>query len=64
MAKSDFNNSVFVVKVYEHTTPSIVEVFPATEQGISDARQYCQIMERTGKEGRYEVVVPITQTNH
>lgn len=21
MAKSDFNNSVFVVKVYEHTTP-------------------------------------------
>lgn len=23
MAKSDFNNSVFVVKVYEHTTPSI-----------------------------------------
>ena len=32
MAKSDFNNSVFVVKVYEHTTPSIVEVFPATEQ--------------------------------
>lgn len=37
MTKSDFNNSVFVVKVYEHTTPSIVEVFPATEQGISDA---------------------------
>ena len=63
MAKSDFNNSVFVVKVYEHTTPSIVEIFPATEQGISDAYQYCQIMERTGK-GRYEVVVPITQTNH
>lgn len=62
MAKSDFNNSVFVVKVYEHTTPLIVEVFPATEQGISDAYQYCQIMERTGK-GRYEVVVPITQTN-
>lgn len=58
MAKSDFNNSVFVVKVYEHTTP-----FPATEQGISDAYQYCQIMERTGK-GRHEVVVPITQTNH
>lgn len=63
MAKSDFNNSVFVVKVYEHTTPSIVEVFPATEQGISDAHQYCEIMERTGK-GRYDVVVPITQTNH
>lgn len=62
MAKSDFNDSVFVVKVYERTTP-IVEVFPATEQGISDAYQYCQIMERTGK-GRYEVVVPITQTNH
>ena len=58
MAKSDFNNSVFVVKVYEHTTPSIVEVFPATEQGISDAYQYCQIMERTGK-GRYEVIAPI-----
>lgn len=34
MAKSDFNNSVFVVKVYEHTTPLIVEIFPATEQGI------------------------------
>lgn len=63
MAKSDFNNSVFVVKVYEHTNPLIVEIFPATEQGISDARQYCEIMERTGK-GRYEVVVPITQTNH
>jgi hypothetical protein len=63
MAKSDFNNSVFVVKVYEHTTPSIVEVFPATEQGISDAHRYCEIMERTGK-GRYDVVVPITQTNH
>lgn len=31
MAKSDFNNSVFVVKVYERTTPLIVEVFPATE---------------------------------
>lgn len=62
MAKTDFNNSVFVVKVYEHTTPSIVEVFPATEQGISDARQYCEIMERTGK-GRYDVVVRITQTN-
>lgn len=60
MAKSDFNNSVFVVKVYEHTTPSIVEVFPATEQGISDAHRYCEIMERTGK-GRYDVVVPITQ---
>lgn len=58
MAKSDFNNSVFVVKVYEHINPSIVEVFPATEQDISDAHQYCQIMERTGK-GRYEVVVPI-----
>lgn len=29
----------------------------------SDFNQYCQIMERTGK-GRYEVVVPITQTNH
>lgn len=28
MAKSDFNNSVFVVKVYEHTTPLIVEIFP------------------------------------
>lgn len=54
MAKSDFNNSVFVVKVYEHTTPLIVEIFPATEQGISDAYQYCEIMERTGK-GRYEV---------
>mgnify|MGYP003201134180 CR=1 FL=1 len=27
MAKSDFNNSVFVVKVYEHITPLIVEVF-------------------------------------
>lgn len=26
MAKSDFNNSVFVVKVYEHTTPSIKEL--------------------------------------
>lgn len=63
MAKSDFNNSVFVVKVYERTAPLIVEIFPATEQGISDAYQYCQIMERTGK-GRYEVVVPITQTNH
>lgn len=63
MAKLDFNNSVFVVKVYEHTNPLIVEVFPATEQGISDARQYCEIMERTGK-GRYDVVVPITQTNH
>lgn len=37
MAKLDFNNSVFVVKVYEHTIPLIVEVFPATEQGISDA---------------------------
>lgn len=44
MAKSDFNNSVFVVKVYEHTTPSIVEIFPATEQGISDAHQYCEIL--------------------
>lgn len=63
MTKSDFNNSVFVVKVYEHIAPLIVEVFPATEQGISDAYQYCQIMERTGK-GRYDVVVPITQTNH
>lgn len=63
MAKSDFNNSVFVVKVYEYTNPLIIEVFPATEQGISDAYQYCQIMERTGK-GRYEVVLPITQTNH
>lgn len=63
MAKSDFNNSVFVVKVYEHVNPLIAEVFPATEQGISDAYQYCQIMARTGK-GRYEVVVPITQTNH
>lgn len=63
MAKSDFNNSVFVVKVYERTTPLIVEVFPATEQGISDAHQYCEIMERTSK-GRYDVVVPITQTNH
>lgn len=63
MAKSDFNNSVFVVKVYEHTAPLIVEMFPATEQGISCAYQYCQIMERTGK-GRYDVVVPITQTNH
>lgn len=63
MAKSDFNNSVFVVKVYEHTTPLIVEIFPATEQGISDAHQYCEIMERIGK-GRYDVVVPITQTNH
>lgn len=40
MAKLDFNNSVFVVKVYEHTIPLIVEVFPATEQGISDAHQY------------------------
>lgn len=37
MAKTDFNNSVFVAKVYEHTTPLIVEVFPATEQGISSA---------------------------
>lgn len=63
MAKLDFNNSVFVVKVYEHTIPLIVEVFPATEQGISDAHQYCEIMERIGK-GRYDVVVPITQTNH
>lgn len=63
MAKSDFNNSVFVVKVYEHSTRLIVEIFTATEQGISDAHQYCEIMERTGK-GRYEVVVPITQTNH
>lgn len=63
MAKSDFNNSVFVVKVYEHTTHLIVEIFKATEQGISDAHQYCEIMERTGK-GRYEVVVPMTQTNH
>lgn len=63
MAKSDFNNSVFVVKVYEHITPLIVEIFPATEQGISDAHQYCEIMERTDK-GRYEIVVPITQTNH
>lgn len=59
MTKLNFNNSVFVVKVYEHTTPLIVEIFPATEQGISDAYQYCQIMERTGK-GRYEVVVPAT----
>lgn len=59
MAKSDFNNSVFVVKVYEHTTPSIVEVFPATEQGVSDACQYCQIMKRAGK-GRYEVIVPLS----
>lgn len=59
MAKSDFNNSVFVVKVYEHATPLIVEIFPATEQGISDAHQYCKIMERTGK-GRYEVVVRVT----
>lgn len=49
MTKSDFNNSVFVVKVYEHTKPLIVEVFPATEQGVSDAHQYYQIMERTGK---------------
>lgn len=63
MAKLDFNNSVFVVKVYEHTIPLIVEVFPATEQGISDAHQYCEIMERIGK-GRYDVVVPVTQTNH
>lgn len=62
MAKLDFNNSVFVVKVYEHTIPLIVEVFPATEQGISDAHQYREIMERIGK-GRYDVVVPITQTN-
>ena len=58
MTKSEFNNSVFVVKVFEHVTPLIVEVFPATEQGISDAHQYCQIMERTGK-GMYKVVVPI-----
>lgn len=42
MAKSDFNNSVFVVKVYEYANPSIVEIFPATEQGISDAHQYCE----------------------
>lgn len=63
LVKLDFNNSVFVVKVYEHTNPLIVEVFPATEQGISNARQYCEIMERTGK-GRFDVVVPITQTNH
>lgn len=63
MAKLDFNNSVFVVKVYECTTPLIVQIFPATEQGISDAHQYCEIMERTDK-GRYDVVVPITQTNH
>lgn len=63
LVKLDFNNSVFVVKVYEHTNPLIVEVFPATEQGISNARQYCEIMERAGK-GRFDVVVPITQTNH
>lgn len=50
MAKSDFNNSVFVVKVYEHTTPLIVEIFLATEQGISDAHQYCEIMEELVKE--------------
>ena len=63
MAKSDVNNSVFVVKVYEDTTPSSVEIFPATEQGIRDAHQYCGSMERTGI-GRYDVVVRITQTNH
>ena len=63
MAKLDFNNSVFVVKVYESTNPLIVEVFPATEQGINDAIQYCAIMERSGK-GRYDVVVPITHTDH
>lgn len=63
MAKLDFNNSVFVVKVYENINPLIIEVFPATEQGISDAIQYCAIMGRNGK-GRYDVVVPITQTNH
>lgn len=61
MTKTDFNNSVFVVKVYEHTIPLIVEVFPATEQGISDAHQYCEIMERTDK-GSYDVIAPITQT--
>jgi hypothetical protein len=63
MAKLNFDNSVFVVKVYECTTPSIVEIFPATEQGVSDAHQYCEIMERAGK-GRYDVVVPITHTDH
>lgn len=60
MAKTDFNNSVFVVKVYEHTIPVIVEIFPATEQGISDAHQYCEIMERSDK-GKYDVIVPIRQ---
>lgn len=29
MTKLNFNNSVFVVKVYETTNPSIVESFPA-----------------------------------
>ena len=37
MTKLNFNNSVFVVKVYETTNPSIVESFPATEDGLNDA---------------------------
>lgn len=48
MAKSDFNNSVFVVKVYEHTTPlnkvlvmriSIVKLWKELEK--EDMRQLC-----------------------
>lgn len=62
MTKLNFNNSVFVVKVYETTNPSIVESFPATEDGLNDAKQYVYILQKNNK-GRYDVVVPVTLTD-
>lgn len=59
MAKLNFNNSVFVVKVYETINPSIVESFPATEDGLNDAKQYAYILQKNNK-GKYDVVVPAT----
>lgn len=59
MAKLNFNNSVFVVKVFETLNPSIVESFPATEEGLDDAKQYAYILQKNNK-GKYDVVVPAT----
>lgn len=62
--KNFFGEEICVREAVQNQAPSLFNrgKDPVTEQGISDAHQYCEIMERIGK-GRYDVVVPITQTN-
>lgn len=56
MEKFVLNEHIYVVKTYIYAKPLIIQEFPSTLEGLSDAKLFVKILNK--EEKRYGILIP------